>query len=164
MTWAETRESPSFYLCLFPRSLPDPLTADMASLAGRGVARVAGARALSTSLGARAEDKYPPLEHAKHFPVRTDTMLPPGAFSDRVRDLSPTIWYIHLKLPLVHFSPVIYLTTHLTTHLPQVVLVTGGGTGLGKGMALKFSHLGAKVTWCNPTITLHLTSLHPTPK
>jgi len=81
----------------------------MASLAGRGVVGVEGARALSTSLGARAEDKYPPLEHAKHFPVRTDTMLPPGAFSDRV------------------------------------VLVTGGGTGLGKGMALKFSHLGAKV-------------------
>eukprot|EP00088_Acartia_fossae_P042905 TRINITY_DN4515_c0_g1_i4.p1 TRINITY_DN4515_c0_g1~~TRINITY_DN4515_c0_g1_i4.p1 ORF type:complete len:346 (-),score=98.17 TRINITY_DN4515_c0_g1_i4:43-1053(-) len=27
----------------------------------------------------------------------------------------------------------------------KVVLVTGGGTGLGKGMSLKFSHLGAKV-------------------
>ena len=27
----------------------------------------------------------------------------------------------------------------------KVVLVTGGGTGLGKGMATKFSQLGAKV-------------------
>ena len=27
----------------------------------------------------------------------------------------------------------------------KVVLVTGGGTGLGKGMSLKFSQLGAKV-------------------
>ena len=27
----------------------------------------------------------------------------------------------------------------------KVVLVTGGGTGLGKGMSMKFSSLGAKV-------------------
>merc|ERR1719383_1627293 len=31
------------------------------------------------------------------------------------------------------------------TYKDKVVLVTGGGTGLGKGMSLKFSHLGAKV-------------------
>jgi len=31
------------------------------------------------------------------------------------------------------------------TFKDKVVLVTGGGTGLGKGMSLKFSHLGAKV-------------------
>jgi len=33
----------------------------------------------------------------------------------------------------------------LETYKDKVVLVTGGGTGLGKGMSLKFSHLGAKV-------------------
>eukprot|EP00088_Acartia_fossae_P037204 TRINITY_DN38365_c0_g1_i1.p1 TRINITY_DN38365_c0_g1~~TRINITY_DN38365_c0_g1_i1.p1 ORF type:complete len:349 (+),score=59.83 TRINITY_DN38365_c0_g1_i1:36-1049(+) len=31
------------------------------------------------------------------------------------------------------------------TFKDKVVLVTGGGTGLGKGMSMKFSHLGAKV-------------------
>jgi len=31
------------------------------------------------------------------------------------------------------------------TYKDKVVLVTGGGTGLGKGMSTKFSHLGAKV-------------------
>ena len=46
---------------------------------------------------------------ARHFPIRTDTMLPAGSYAGKV------------------------------------VLVTGGGTGLGKGMATKFSQLGAKV-------------------
>ena len=31
------------------------------------------------------------------------------------------------------------------TYKDQVVLITGGGTGLGKGMTEKFSALGAKV-------------------
>ena len=66
-------------------------------------------RPLSSSSFRPAEDKYPPLPHARHFPVKTDTMLPPGSFADKV------------------------------------VLVTGGGTGLGKGMSHKFSQLGAKV-------------------
>jgi NAD(P)-dependent dehydrogenase (short-subunit alcohol dehydrogenase family) len=36
-----------------------------------------------------------------------------------------------------------------------VVLVTGGGTGLGKGMSLKFSQLGAKVRMYGTCIFLH---------
>jgi len=35
------------------------------------------------------------------------------------------------------------------TYKDKVVLVTGGGTGLGKGMSLKFSQLGAKVAICS---------------
>lgn len=31
------------------------------------------------------------------------------------------------------------------TYKDRVVFITGGGTGLGKGMALKFSELGAHV-------------------
>lgn len=54
-------------------------------------------------------EKFPPRPQAKFFPARTETMLPPETYKDRV------------------------------------VLVTGGGTGLGKGMATKFSELGAKV-------------------
>ena len=49
------------------------------------------------------------LPQAGKFPIKRDTMLPPGSFQDRV------------------------------------VFITGGGTGLGKGMATKFSQLGAKV-------------------
>ena len=35
------------------------------------------------------------------------------------------------------------------TYKDKVVLVTGGGTGLGKGMSLKFAQLGAKVAICS---------------
>ncbi len=44
-----------------------------------------------------------------------------------------------------------FFPTRSDTMLPagsysgKVVFITGGGTGLGKGMALKFSQLGAKV-------------------
>jgi len=65
-------------------------------------------RHFSMSAG-RESGNYPPAPHARFFPIRKDTMLPPGSFQDKV------------------------------------VLVTGGGTGLGKGMSHKFSLLGAKV-------------------
>ena len=66
-------------------------------------------RGFSTSRFVGASDTYAPRPHARHFPVKTNTMLPPETFKDRV------------------------------------VLVTGGGTGLGKGMSTKFAELGAKV-------------------
>jgi len=65
-------------------------------------------RALSSS-SLRASDNYAPKPQAKFFPVKKDTMLPPGSYAGKV------------------------------------VLITGGGTGLGKGMSHKFSQLGAKV-------------------
>ena len=49
------------------------------------------------------------LDHAKHFPVVSSAMLPPGCFNDKV------------------------------------AFVTGGATGLGKGLAQNLSQLGAKV-------------------
>ena len=67
-------------------------------------------RQISTSRFYRASESYPPGPQARHFPIKTDTMLPQGSFKDKV------------------------------------VLVTGGGTGLGKGMSAKFSELGAKVS------------------
>ena len=67
-------------------------------------------RQISTSRFYLASDSYPPGPQARHFPIKTDTMLPQGTFKDKV------------------------------------VLVTGGGTGLGKGMSTKFSELGAKVS------------------
>jgi len=57
----------------------------------------------------KLDDKLAPLPQAKHFPIKRETMLPPGSFAGKV------------------------------------VLVTGGGTGLGKGMTTKFAQLGAKV-------------------
>ena len=71
------------------------------------------ARSFSVSSTILAGPNYPPGPQAKHFPIRTDTMLPAGCYKDKV------------------------------------VLVTGGGTGLGKGMSLKFSQLGAKVAICS---------------
>jgi hypothetical protein len=52
-----------------------------------------------------------------------------------------------------HYSPFLFLFFQCENYVgnfsgfaaDQVVLVTGGGTGLGKGMSLKFSQLGAKV-------------------
>ena len=82
----------------------------MSGLAPRTLLRRSLVRSLSTSCYVGASDAYKPLPQAKHFPIRTDTMLPPGSYNDRV------------------------------------VLVTGGGTGLGKGMATKFAELGAKVS------------------
>jgi len=70
-------------------------------------------RNFSVSSSKLASSNYPPGPQAKHFPIRTETMLPPGTYKDKV------------------------------------VLVTGGGTGLGKGMSLKFSQLGAKVAICS---------------
>jgi len=70
-------------------------------------------RHLSSSSKLLAGPNYPPGPQAKHFPIRTDTMLPAGSFKDKV------------------------------------VMVTGGGTGLGKGMSLKFAELGAKVAICS---------------
>jgi len=66
-------------------------------------------RPFSVGAALKDEEKYPSLPQAKHFPIKKDTMLPPGSFADKV------------------------------------VLVTGGGTGLGKGMSMKFASLGAKV-------------------
>ena len=66
-------------------------------------------RQISTSRFYRASDSYPPGPQARHFPIKTDPMLPQGTYKDKV------------------------------------VLVTGGGTGLGKGMSTMFSALGAKV-------------------
>jgi len=71
------------------------------------------ARQFSVHTTNLAGSNYPPGPQARHFPIRTDTMLPPGSFKDKV------------------------------------VLVTGGGTGLGKGMSLKFAQLGAKVAICS---------------
>ena len=70
-------------------------------------------RSFSVSSSKLASSNYPPGPQARHFPIRTETMLPPGTYKDKV------------------------------------VLVTGGGTGLGKGMSLKFSQLGAKVAICS---------------
>ena len=70
-------------------------------------------RQISSSRCYQASESYPPGPQAKHFPIRTDTMLPQGSYKDKV------------------------------------VLVTGGGTGLGKGMSTKFSELGAKVAICS---------------
>ena len=81
----------------------------MPGLAPRTLLTRSLVRSLSTSHYVGATNAYKPLPQAKHFPIRTDTMLPPGSYKDRV------------------------------------VLVTGGGTGLGKGMATKFAELGAKV-------------------
>ena len=66
-------------------------------------------RQISTSRFYRASDSYPPGPQAKHFPIKTNPMLPQATYKDKV------------------------------------VLVTGGGTGLGKGMSTMFSALGAKV-------------------
>ena len=67
-------------------------------------------RQISTSRWYRASESYPPGPQARHFPIKTDPMLPQGTYKDKV------------------------------------VLVTGGGTGLGKGMSTMFSELGAKVS------------------
>merc|ERR1719147_541259 len=66
-------------------------------------------RPFSVSPALKDEEKYPSLPQAKYFPIKRETMLPPGSFAGKV------------------------------------VLVTGGGTGLGKGMTTKFAQLGAKV-------------------
>ena len=83
-------------------------------------------RPFSVGVALNEEEKYPPLPQARHFPIKKDTMLPPGSFAGKV-------------LPLQ------YSRLEKKTNSLQVVLVTGGGTGLGKGMSLKFSSLGAKV-------------------
>ena len=76
----------------------------------RPVVSLMMSRQISTSRLYRASDAYPPGPQAKHFPIKTDPMLPQGTYKDKV------------------------------------VLVTGGGTGLGKGMSTMFSELGAKVS------------------
>ena len=87
-------------------------------------ARLRQMRPFSVGTILKDEEKYPSLPQAKHFPIKKDTMLPPGSFAGKV-----------LLLPSTSFD---------WTFL-KVVLVTGGGTGLGKGMSMKFSSLGAKV-------------------
>jgi len=79
----------------------------------RALPSVTLSRSFSVCSSKLASGNYPPGPQAKHFPIRTDTMLPEGTYKDKV------------------------------------VLVTGGGTGLGKGMSMKFSQLGAKVAICS---------------
>merc|ERR1712168_793805 len=57
----------------------------------------------------RPSSNYKPHAHAKHFPIKRQTMLPTDTFKDKL------------------------------------ILITGGGTGLGKAMATKFAHLNGTV-------------------
>ena len=47
-------------------------------------------RPFSVSAALKDEEKYPSLPQAKHFPIKKDTMLPPGSFAGKVPN-SPSL-------------------------------------------------------------------------
>ena len=44
-------------------------------------------RPFSVGVALNDEEKYPPLPQARHFPIKKDTMLPPGSFAGKVLPL-----------------------------------------------------------------------------
>ena len=59
---------------------------------------------------------------------------------------SATMLHEHKNMPQASFFPALKETMlPKETFKSKVVFISGGGTGLGKGMATKFSDLGAKV-------------------
>ena len=71
------------------------------------------------------------------------------------RNLPLVILFLSRRLPLsvrystVHFPPLKDTILPPGSFQGKVAFVTGGGTGLGKGMVAKLSELGANVAICS---------------